>query len=108
MRDGLEKTKTKTGKKWAGHPRKNRRSLESTAYHEAGHAVDDVRFGFNPDKTSIKAACGTAGRSHTLDGWNDEIEVGYWIISLLAGYAAELKFGASESLVRAGARDDFE
>ena len=79
------------------------------AFHEAAHAVADVRFGFGFCTVSIKPANGTLGRVFSLDGWDDLETARNYVISCLAGFASETRVDpTSEKLARSGACGDFE
>lgn len=97
--------------------------LRFTAFHEAGHAVADHRFGFRCMGCSIEPddAEGTAGRAApggddfsfaTLapDGVYDipAEATRNRITSLYAGYCAAITAGESEARARQGASQDFE
>jgi|GEM_PF-1888408 len=97
----------------------------SCAFHEAGHAVADVRLGLTFAGVSIipNPEKGTLGRSYCL--YEDQYEFTRSVegglehrinsekaekvlISLLAGYCAEVRNGATKREARNGARDDFQ
>ncbi len=94
-----------------------------TAYHEAGHAVADVRFAFHCAHVTIvpRKKVGTLGLETSIDGdyydyereSNREVatinpeQAKYQLIVLLAGYAAEIeKDPASKSQAKIGAESD--
>jgi hypothetical protein len=83
-----------------------------TAFHEAGHAVADHLGGFSPYRVTIKHEGDTLGRVHSLDGYLSSPEVTAsqiesMLMSLYAGYAAEIEVGGDASAARKGACDDF-
>lgn len=81
---------------------------ERIAHHEAGHAVADLRFGFDVlDVTMVRDGVNLGG-ARPVDGWSDDGEAETFIISLLSGYAAELLLvGDSDTTMESGARGDF-
>jgi len=98
---------------------------KSCAFHEAGHAVADVRLGLTFAGVSIvpNQSKGTLGRSYCF--CDDQYEIlrspsggleqcinpekaERVVISLLAGFCAEIRYGAPKRKARNGARDDFE
>lgn len=80
-----------------------------TAQHEAGHAVADYRLGFGVLQTSILPADGNLGHELPMGGWDDTDSAERYVISLLAGFAAELEFDPSRmKQARLGACQDFE
>jgi ATP-dependent Zn protease len=84
--------------------------LEFTAFHEAGHAVASVRFGFNPYHVTIVPHEDSLGFSGNLDGWEDEgeEEAANYIVLLLAGYVASIRVTPEwESRARLGSASDF-
>ena len=66
------------------------------AYHEAGHAVADYRFGFCPTVVTIVPDCGKAtdGSAGTVYGGALDSEREQQLISFLAGRGA-IGMGAS-------------
>jgi len=95
----------------------------SLAFHEAAHAVADVRFGFNcagvtiiPNKEKDTLGCALAlDDDHFSPDGEINIDVGRKrIIALLAGYAAEVLLPSLSNmperkrLARLGASSDFE
>lgn len=98
-------------------------SLRAIAYHEAGHAVADLRFGFKPAGVSVIPRAGTLGAAQCLDDDHYDLarENGARVlipnpdrgakvvVALLAGYAAEVHHRpGSRAEARFGACDDFE
>lgn len=105
--------------------RKKQLNELSCAYHEAGHAVADVRFEFTCDLVSIipNREAGTLGRASCLDGNHYDLQLSETgrleerinnrkarkaLVSLLAGYAAEIRYGTKKVIARQGASSDFE
>jgi ATP-dependent Zn protease len=96
----------------------------SCAFHEAGHAVADVHLGLTFAGVSIvpNQARGTLGRSYCLhedqyeylrseNGLEQRInpvKAEKVLISLMAGFCAEIRYGAPKRKARNGARGDFE
>jgi hypothetical protein len=72
----------------------------------------DFRFGFQPDRVTIVADGDTLGCSgtayHPLGQCETADDVERFVISILAGYAADIRFGTDEAAARAGASNDFE
>jgi ATP-dependent Zn protease len=84
-----------------------RQSLRTVAYHEAGHAVADIRFDFAFDRVTIipSESDGTLGHAKSVYGADDEHQV----IDYLAGYAAEIEVDPeSKAQAKLGASDDFD
>ena len=86
---------------------------ELVAYHEAGHAVAECRFDFTNSVVTIKPQGNTLGHSAPLDSWNDWADLPPnengrkdFIITLLAGYAAQVNRGGKVAPARAGAVSD--
>lgn len=84
-------------------------NLEIVVYHEAAHTVADARLGFTPRKVTVRPnlAAGTAGSAVAHDGWKSQEEGERYLITLYAGYAAELHLHVDPELGRAHANDDF-
>lgn len=93
-------------------------SREATAYHEAGHAVADVRGGLGCGGVTIAAdakARSLGGAGHMND-WTtspapktQEAIAQASLISLYAGFAAELRFDPKgHQAAQLGATGDFE
>lgn len=79
-----------------------------TAFHEAGHAVADCRFGFVCGVVSIEPRPGLGTRGHATclyehEGTDDDV-----ILALLAGYAAAVRSGEDSDDAKEGASSDFE
>ena len=88
-----------------------KQNLKSTAHHEAGHAVADVRFGFSSFRVTIRPdpETGTLGRSWPMDHPADASDHDNYLIVLCAGYASEIKFApGTEAVSRIGADNDLE
>ena len=89
-------------------------SLAATAHHEAGHTVIDYRFGLDVNYVTIQpnAEKGSLGNSSSdYDRRSGTITLEHLvqiIVSLLADYAAECRYGTTESIAREGAADEFE
>jgi len=87
--------------------RVTKQSLQASAYHEAGHAIADVRFECICDRVTI-VQCqedGTLGRERSVYGGDAE----HRLIACLAGYAAEIEHDPrSEPQAKLGATDDFD
>lgn len=84
-----------------------RRLLWSTAIHEAAHAVADITFGHDFGIVTIIPSNGNAGVSQAVESWEDEDGARKWIISLLAGQAAEMRAGLQTGeRIRFGASSD--
>jgi len=92
-----------------------------TAIHEAAHAVADHRAGFNPIGVTIVPDHdrGTEGAEHQLDGprlylnavgelCQDSDDSRAFIVSLLAGLAANLEDGQPADEAALGAEGDVE
>jgi ATP-dependent Zn protease len=87
--------------------------LKLTAYHEAAHAVADHLGGFSPYHLTIKPEGGILGHARCLDGyWScPEVEISQIeavLVSLYAGYVAQIEVGGDMSAAREGAYDDFD
>ena len=88
----------------------------ATAYHETGHAVADHLLGFTTMGATIFPRGNTLGAATQLDGWGspgntgreNEREARNWIVSLLAGHAAEVEFCGKHDNKIGGARTDFD
>jgi hypothetical protein len=92
------------GKSAAIDMTKRQKTLATTAYHEAGHAVIDWWHGFRVKKVSIVRAHHTLGRTTTLRPKYDFDNADYflsaakyrklelWIIGLLSGIEAQRVF----------------
>jgi hypothetical protein len=78
------------------------------AYHEAGHAIADLRLGLGLPHVSIirDAQKRTLGTTSSYDGWDDERSAHAWLITLYAGFAAESRATPKLADVRR-ARDDY-
>jgi hypothetical protein len=89
-----------------------------TAYHEAGHLVIGMLYGFRCSSVSIRPdeARGSLGRVIPLDVHGGRVSIGddrgaleRWLCVLFAGYAAEVRFAPdSRDAAREGARGDDE
>jgi ATP-dependent Zn protease len=86
-----------------------------TAYHEAGHLVIGIIFGFRCSSVSIRPdeARGSLGRTAPIEGHTGEPQsretVERWLCVLFAGYAAEVRFAPdAREAAREGARGDDE
>jgi ATP-dependent Zn protease len=87
-----------------------------TAYHEAGHLVIGMLFGFRCSSVSIRPddARGSLGRVVPLEGHGGQVAVEIsrgtidrWVSVLFAGYAAEVRFApGARDAAREGARGD--
>ncbi|MBI5443874.1 MAG: hypothetical protein HY900_22030 [Deltaproteobacteria bacterium] len=81
------------------------------AFHEAAHAVADLKAGFCPWGATIlphEHAAGSSGSVYGFDGTQGEEDGRGWIISLLAGYVASLVAGEEPEQARLAASSDFE
>src|SRR5262245_50364666 len=67
---------------------------KNVAYHEAGHAVAQEVFGFGSSYLTIvpNHEVGYAGECNQLEYWREGEDFNNYIISLIAGYAAECRF----------------
>jgi ATP-dependent Zn protease len=82
----------------------------NTAYHEAGHAVADVRFELGCEGVTIipRRDAGTLGHASCSDDAG-AAKAEQKVISLLAGYTAQVEHDpACEAQARLGADGDFE
>ena len=87
-----------------------------TAYHEAGHLVIGMLYGFRCSSVSIRPdeARGSLGRVVPLDAHGGQMAIGNsrraierWLCVLFAGYAAEVRFAPdARDAAREGARGD--
>ena len=87
------------------HPAVVRR-VQLRAFHEAAHAVADVRFGFGCKETSLESDGLYDGFTTSVEQHPDRFQDRY-LVSLLVGYAAELRLGSDEETARREARHDF-
>jgi hypothetical protein len=88
------------------------------AFHEAAHAVADLRFGFGWTRAvgSLNDLLSIVPEHDGRLPWKPVGRVARpkprmarnKVVALLAGYAAERRIGVPESLARAGALNDFE
>lgn len=93
-----------------------RMTKRSTAYHEAGHAVADHVLGFTAVGATIVKRGDVLGSAKPLDEWGspfytvreNEREARRWIVTLLAGHAAEVEFCGKDDSQRGGAWRDFD
>lgn len=89
---------------------------QRTAYHEAGHAVAAYRGGFDSNylcavSTVPDPGKGTFGWACYADQFSDidSPEMEAWLLSMFAGYAAELQFCPREAeRIHLTAASDFE
>lgn len=79
-----------------------------TAFHEAGHAVADVRGEFIPTHVTIEPNDSRLGASGSAYGWDDTESARKFLVSLCAGLAADLELGGDEESARGGANNDLE
>jgi len=89
-----------------------------TAYHEAGHLVIGMLFGFRCSSVSIRPdeTRGSLGRVVPLEVHGGQVAVEIsrewverWLFVLFAGYAAEVRFAPdARDAAREGARGDDE
>lgn len=83
---------------------------QTTAYHEAGHAVAHVRLGILAGNVTIVATPSTLGSATgegadsvcSQDGAKDQI------LAFCSGYASLVAAGYSDEEARMGCNDDFE
>jgi len=79
------------------------------AYHEAAHAVAQLRFSMTCDEVSIVPDEDSLGHANPLDGFDDAENAGKYILSLLAGHVACIHLDPSSvQSSRAGSSYDFE
>ena len=79
---------------------------KATAYHEAGHALADYRFGQDGGRITIVPKGGKAGSTLSEAPWgNGSTDIGH-IISFFAGFASESKY--NEDASKLGSSDDDE
>jgi ATP-dependent Zn protease len=91
--------------------------VQAVAYHEAGHAVANVRFQFQCDEASITPGKHWLGYARSVEGGEeydpntkmfDKARAKNSVVSFLAGYAAEIEYKpASKSHAKIGAATDF-
>ncbi len=81
---------------------------ESTAYHEAGHAVAMTRFGICCGSVTIRRNGPVLGAAEGDGDWHDEEHARQFLTTHLAGYAVNVRQGAPEATARAYACADFE
>jgi hypothetical protein len=80
----------------------------SIAQHEAGHTVASYRFGHRPISVNILQT-GTRGGQSLAENewpWGETAYAGH-IITVLAGYAAQVAHGEDEGSARTCSADDF-
>ena len=83
--------------------------LTRVAYHEAAHAVAQVRFNMGSYNVSIVSDEHTLGQADMIDSYHDAETSKDYLISLLAGHSACIHLEpSSEQWSREGARGDFD
>jgi len=78
------------------------------AYHEAGHAVANVRFGFGTRRVTLERRGAATDRALSFAELGDAAMAQNYVVSLLAGVVAEVTAGADEDRARSSAEDDLE